>query len=129
MISINFLSLCFWGVLAAYIIHIIDETLIGGHWIILPLFWTFERALHMITVHLWWSIRYKEYSPGLVTGALFWILLYFVIRYGLWPGHIRHRDFIIGAITGFAGALFLAFLPTTIMPRVSRRKQARSALH
>jgi hypothetical protein len=95
------------------------------YWIILPLLWTFGRAFHVITVHIWWSIRYKEYSPGLVTGLLFWILVYFVIRYGLRPGLIAHTDFLIGMIGGFAGALFLAFLPTTIMPRVSRRKQAR----
>ena len=125
MTTIDILSILFWSVLAAYIIHIIDETLIGGHWIILPLFWTFERASHMFTVHIWWSIRYKEYSPGLVTGVLFWILVYFVIRYGLRPGLIRQSDFTIGAIAGFVGALFLAFLPTTIMPRVYRRKHFR----
>jgi hypothetical protein len=165
MITINILSICFWAVLAAYVIHIVDETLMGGgfvqkvrehwwpqyhsemffwfnaavilviiicislydlfggHWIILPLLWTFGRAFHVITVHIWWSIRYKEYSPGLVTGIIFWILVYFVIRYGLRPGLIGHTDFLIGAIGGFAGALFLAFLPTTIMPRISRRKR------
>jgi hypothetical protein len=167
MVSINILSILFWGVLAAYIIHIIDETLIGGgfvqkvkehwwpqyhaemffwfnaavilviiicislydgfggHWVILPLFWTIERASHMFTVHIWWSIRYKEYSPGLVTGVLFWILVYFVIRYGLRPGLIGQTDFTIGAIAGFAGALFLAFLPTTIMPRVYKKRATR----
>ena len=163
MISIDILSICFWAVLAAYLIHIVDETLMGGgfvqkvrehwwpqyhsemffwfnaaviliiiicislydlfggHWIILPLLWTFGRAFHVITVHIWWSIRYREYSPGLVTGILFWILVYFIIRYGLRPGLIGRTDFIIGTIGGFAGALFLAFLPTTIMPRISRR--------
>ncbi|HET6253557.1 MAG TPA: HXXEE domain-containing protein [Puia sp.] len=166
MIHIDILSILFWAVLAAYLIHIVDETLMGGgfvqkvrehwwpqyhsemffwfnaavilviiicialydlfggHWIILPLLWTFGRAFHVITVHLWWSVRYKEYSPGLVTGLLFWILVYFVIRYGLRPGLIDRTDFLIGTIGGFAGALFLAFLPTTIMPRVSRRKQS-----
>jgi hypothetical protein len=84
MISINFLSLCFWGVLAAYIIHIVDETLMGGGF----------------------TEKVKE-------------------RYGLRPGLIGRTDFLIGMTGGFIGALFLAFLPTTIMPRISKRKQAR----
>jgi hypothetical protein len=163
MVTLPFLSLFFWGVLAAYIVHIIDETLMGGgfvqkvrqhwwpqyhmemffwfntalilaiiisncmydffagHWIILPLFWTFERASHVITFHLWWSVKYREYSPGLLTGILFWILAYFIIRFGLGSGLIHTTDFITGAIAGFAGGLLLALLPTTIMPRVSRR--------
>jgi len=167
MTAVDVLHACFWGVLAAYIIHILDETLMnggftqkvkehwwpeyhiemffwfntcvilviilsivlyeqfGGHWVILPLFWTFERAFHVITVHLWWSIRYKEYSPGLVTGILFWILVGFVVRHGLTADLIRREDFIIGMVTGCAGALFLSLLPTVIMPAVYRRKKAK----
>jgi len=158
------LSLIFWAVLAAYIVHILDETLMGGgfvqkvrqhwwaeyhmemffwfntafiiaialsnglydalgrHWIILPLFWTFERASHVITLHLWWSIRYKEYSPGLLSGLLFWILTYFLIRCGVIPGLISKSDFLVGLITGCAGGFLLSILPTRIMPRISRRR-------
>jgi hypothetical protein len=77
----------------------------------------------MITINIL-SLCFWSVLAVLVTGILFWILVYFVIRYGLLPGLIGQTDVLIGMIGGFAGALFLAFLPTTIMPRISRRKQA-----
>ena len=80
-----------------------------------------ERASHVVTLHLWLSLRYREYSPGHLTGLLFWILTYFLIRYGVIPGLIAKLDFLIGVIAGCAGGFFLAILPTRIMPRLSRK--------
>jgi hypothetical protein len=105
MITVNFLSLCFWGVLAAYIIHTVDETLMGGGFV------------QKVREH-WWPQYHIE--------MFFWFNAA-IIRYGLRPGLIGSADFLIATTGGFAGALFLAFLPTTIMPRISRRKQARMA--
>lgn len=157
------LQACFWGVLAAYIIHILDETLmnggfvekvrqhwwreyrpmmffwfnaafilamtlsialyeyLGGSWVILPLFWTFERASHVLFLHLWWTIRYKEYSPGLLSGLLFFILVGFIIHFGPTAGLITKEDFTIGLAAGCIGGLLLALLPTVIMPALHRR--------
>jgi hypothetical protein len=162
------LDLLFWGVLSAYVVHIVDEALLGGGfvakvqehwwpeyrtdmffwfntgylicmtasillyerwggaWVILPLYFTFERALHGITVHLWWTIRYREYSPGLVTCILFAQLLYFVTRFGLIPRLFSPTEYVIGGILGAMAAVFLGFLPTTIMPRMMRARNGRS---
>ncbi len=165
------IDLLFWGVLAAYIVHILDEALLGGGfvakvqehwwpeyhasmffwfntgflvcitafiliyellggaWVILPLYWTFERALHGITFHLWWAIRYREYSPGLLTSILFAMLLYFVTRFGLLPGLISPMNYFVGGVTGAIGAVVLSLLATTIMPRIAgaRKKRLRRA--
>ena len=157
------LQACFWGVLAAYIIHILDETLmnggfvekvrqhwwpeyrpvmffwfntafilaitlsiaiyewLGGRWVILPLFWAFERASHVIFLHVWWTIKYKECSPGLLSGLLFFILVGFIIHFGPTAGLITKQDFTIGLVAGCLGGLLLALLPTVIMPATRRR--------
>jgi hypothetical protein len=154
------INLLFWAVLAALVVHILDETLMNGgfvakvkehwwpeynatmffwfntaalvlialclilydllegHWVILPLFWTFERAVHGVTFHGWWTVGYREYSPGLLSCVLFWILLYFVTRYGLVAGRIADSDFLIGGITGTVGAILLTLSPTVIFPRL-----------
>ena len=72
--------------------------LFGGHWIVLALIWPFGFALHGITVHLFWTIRQRNLSPGLVTSVLYWIVAYFFVRYGFLAGHISLSDFWIGFI-------------------------------
>ena len=104
-----FLSLLFWALLASYLVHILDETLLnggfvqwirdnfwptyttrmffwfnagaiaaiatsnllfdslGGHWVILPLIWVAGFVTHVVSVHVYWTIRRNTYSPGLVT--------------------------------------------------------------
>ena len=100
--------LSFWMMIAAYVVHVLDESLLGGsfvekvrrHWwpqytwrkffwfnavyflvmlasviafdrlgghlVIFPLAWIVERFCNSLW-HLWWSIRFGEYSPGLVS--------------------------------------------------------------
>jgi hypothetical protein len=112
----------FWFMVASYVIHVLDESLLGGsfvekvrqHWwpqynwrmffwfntgyfivmiasvilydlfggafLILPLAWLIERTCNGFW-HLWWALRYREYSPGLVTSVLMWMNAYFVVRY------------------------------------------------
>jgi hypothetical protein len=159
------LSLLFWALLAAYIVHILDETLmnggfvqwivknfwpsytarmffwfnagaivlialsnvlydsLGGHWVILPLVWVAGFVTHVITVHLYWTIRGNTYSPGLVTGLLYVIVYYLVIRYGLATHLIGPADFIIGAVVGVltVGA-FLTVGPTLLFPYLMRQR-------
>jgi len=47
---------------------------------ILPLAWVIERACNGVW-HVGWAIRFREYSPGLVSSILMWMNLYFVLRY------------------------------------------------
>jgi Protein of unknown function with HXXEE motif len=157
------LDLIFWGVAAAYVMHILDETLmnggfvalvqkhwwpayndrkffwfntgymviliasillyenLGGHWVVLPLIWVFERAAHGITFHLWWTVRYREYSPGLVTSILFWILAYFTIRDAIRPGSIIPAGAEWGAGLGVLCGILIAFGPAVLMPHLARR--------
>lgn len=162
------LDLLAWALLAAYVIHLLDETimnggfvrwvstnfwpayswrmffwfnagavvaitasnalfdLFGGHFVVLPLFWIFGFAIHGITVHVFWTIRQRDYSPGLITSVLYWIVAYLVIRYGYASGHISSVDFWSGSLAGtvlLAG--FLTVGPTWLFPKlVSRRGQA-----
>lgn len=158
-----FLNVLFWIFLAAYIVHILDETLLnggfvkwitdnfwpgynmrmffwfnatficaiatsniffdsfGGHWVILPIIFVAGFVTHVFTVHLYWTIRLNNYSPGLVTSVLYLVIFYLLIRYGL-DGHlISSSDFIIGTVAGVAilGA-FLTFGPTVLFPRIMR---------
>ncbi len=100
--------------------------LFGGHFVVLPLFWVFGFAIHGVTVHVFWTIRQRDYSPGLITSVLYWIVAYLVIRYGYLSGHISSVDFWSGALAGAALlAGFLTVAPTWLFPKLlSRRSQA-----
>lgn len=97
--------------------------LLGGHWIVLALVWPFGFALHGITLHLFWTIRQRNLSPGLVTSVLYWIMAYFFVRYGLLTGQIDSTDFWSGVVLGVltVGA-FLTFVPTVLVPRLIRSR-------
>ncbi len=161
-----FLSLLFWVFLAAYIVHILDETLLnggfvqwiadnfwptynarmffwfntgaivaiaisnilfdslGGHWVILPLVWVAGFVTHVLTVHLYWTIRRNTYSPGLLTSLLYVIIFYLLIRYGVGRHLVTVTDFAIGTTLGVVtvGA-FLTIGPTILFPRLARQPQ------
>jgi len=116
------LILSFWFMVVAYVVHVLDESLLGGSfvekvrqhwwpeyswgkffwfntgyfvvmissivcydflggaWVILPLAWSIERFSNGWW-HVWWSIRFREYSPGLLSSLLMWMNLYFILRY------------------------------------------------
>jgi|ERR1700722_713446 len=160
------LDVLLWLFLGTYIVHVIDETIIGdgftriiqrwfwpqyhlrmffwfnvacialiaaanitydllgGHWVILALMWPFGFALHGFTVHLWWSIRHREYFSGLLTSPLYWIVVYLIVRYAYLPGQIPRSDLIYGSVLGVSliGG-FLTFAPTYIFPSLERRKR------
>jgi hypothetical protein len=156
-------DLIFWGVVAAYVVHILDETLMNGgfvarvrehwwpeynarmffwfntgfmaiivasillyenlgrHWVIAPLIWVFERATHGITFHAWWTARYREYSPGLVSSILFLVLAFFTNRYAFQTGLIAASDATWGVGLGVLGGVLISLGPTLIMPRLMGR--------
>jgi hypothetical protein len=164
------LDLLAWALLASYVIHLLDETLInggfvhwvssrfwpgynnrmffwfnlgaivgigasnvlfdlfGGHFVVLPLFWIFGFAVHGVTVHIFWTVRQRDYSPGLLTSVLYWIVAYLTVRYAFGAGLISAVDFWVGAAAGavlLAG--FLTLAPTVIFPALARSPSSRSA--
>lgn len=159
-------SLLFWGFLASFVIHILDEAVLnggfvqwvkenfwptytwrmffwfnaafiaaiavsnvlyesfGGHWVILPLIGLAGFVAHVLTVHVYWTIRRNTYSPGLLTSFLYVIVFYLVIRYGVSRNLITGVDFTIGTVVGVAtvGA-FLTVGPTVLFPRLTRHRR------
>jgi hypothetical protein len=96
----------------------------GGNWVILPLIFVAGFVTHVVTVHLYWTIRLNTYSPGLLTSTLYLVIFYLLIRYGLGGGLITGTDFAIGTVVGVVtiGA-FLTVGPTVLFPRLMRRRQ------
>lgn len=158
--------LSFWMMIAAYVIHVLDESLLGGsfvekvrvHWwaqytwrkffwfnavyfvvmfgsvvvfdrlaghsVILPLAWVIERFCNSIW-HIWWSIRFREYSPGLVSCILIWIDTYFVVFYRATPlPSFTPLDFWVALAIGLGFAAFLAFYIPLVKGRAGRGKIA-----
>jgi hypothetical protein len=165
------LLLSFWFTVAAYVIHVIDESLLGGSfvekvrqhwwpeyswtkffwfnigyfivmitsvvlydfrrgtWLILPLAWVIERACNGIW-HVGWAIRFREYSPGLVSSILMWMNLYFVERYHLAEERISSTQWISAAVIGGVFTLFLTlYIPLIKGRQRSNRTSATSPRH
>jgi hypothetical protein len=139
----------FWFMVAAYVIHGIDESLLGGSfvdkvrqhwwpqyswkkffwfntgyfvimiasvvaydlrgrsWLILPLAWAIERLCNGFW-HLWWTIGFREYSPGLVSSILIWMDSYFIVRYRPVEETIAPRTLWSAVFVGLLAAAFLA---------------------
>ena len=152
----------FWITVAVYVVHCIDESLLGGSfvekvrqhwwpeyswtkffwfnsayfvvmiasvvlydfrggtWMILPLAWVIERACNGVW-HAGWSIRFYEYSPGLVSSILMRMNLYFVVRYDPADQAITSNIWIPAVLIGGAVTLFLMlyspFVKGRQMPR------------
>ncbi len=115
----------FWfnaSVMGAIVISNILFDSLGGHWVILPLIWIAGFVTHVLTIHLYWTIRRNTYSPGLLTSFLYVIVFYLLIRYGVDRHLVTVADFAIGTTVGIltVGA-FLTVGPTVIFPRLARR--------
>lgn len=95
---------------------IILYEILGGGWVIWPLImcWMF------VTNGLWHvlgTILLKDYHPGLMTSPLYWIVMYFIIRYSFIPGNISVREFVISVL----GGLILTFLMIGMLFIMKRR--------
>jgi hypothetical protein len=101
---------------------------LGGHWVILPLIWVAGFVTHVLTVHVYWTVRRNTYSPGLLTSSLYVIVFYLVIRYGVGRQLVTGADFAIGTAVGVAtvGA-FLTVGPTILFPKLARRRHKHSS--
>ncbi len=72
---------------------------LGGVWVIWPL----SFAFMFVTNGLWHflqTIVLREYSPGLISSPLYWILMYFITRYFLLTGEILLLYYVISLIMG-----------------------------
>ena len=148
----------FWFMLAAYVVHIIDESLLGGsfvekvqqHWwrqyswrkffwfnaayltmmtasivlydrigsrlVFVPLGWAIERFFNAIW-HLWWTVHFKEYSPGLLTSLLILMESYWIAFCRPAAQLLPLRLIWPGVVFGMLAAAFLSFY----MPIVAKR--------
>jgi hypothetical protein len=97
---------------------------LGGHWVILPLIFIAGFVTHVLTVHLYWTIRLSTYSPGLLTSLLYVVIFYLLVKYGLGDHLITSTDFAIGTVIGVVtvGA-FLTVGPTVLFPRLIRNRR------
>jgi hypothetical protein len=100
-----------------------SSTALGGHWVILPLVWVAGFATHLLTVHVYWTVRRNTYSPGLLSSLLYTIVFYLAIRYGLGRGLITGTDFAVGTVVGVSTVgTFLTVAPTLLFPWLARRR-------
>ena len=138
----DILTFLLWANFAAFAMHIMDETLMGGGfvpfiqrhfwngfawtdfftanavWFILigvsnllydllgnrfalipaiPLAFLWERVFNAF-FHIGTTFCFKEYSPGLVTSVLFFVILYLVGRFVVLRGHISWSLFFVSSI-------------------------------
>ena len=63
-----------------------------GLWLIWPLSFAFMLVTNGIW-HLVQTIVLKEYSPGLATSPIYWVIMYFIIRFYYLPGKIETFTF------------------------------------
>jgi hypothetical protein len=63
----------------------------------IPLAFVWERCFNAIA-HVFLSLYCKEYSPGLVSSLLFFVILYFIIRFVVVRGNMKWKTFLVSAI-------------------------------
>ncbi|MHA1728679.1 MAG: HXXEE domain-containing protein [Promethearchaeota archaeon] len=82
-----------------FITGLILYEVLGGAMVIFPL----SFAWMFVTNGLWHligTILSKRYSPGLITSPIYWILMYFIIRYFLLESKIVLNNFLISLVIG-----------------------------
>ena len=156
------LVISFWFMLAAYVIHVLDESLLGGsfvqkvqeHWwpeyswrkffwfnagyflimgasivlydkagnrfLFLPIAWALERFINSLW-HVWWAIRFREYSPGLLTSILIWMQSYFIVFARPEGSQLNLRTLWPGLAIGLIAGAFLCFYIPLVKGRGRRR--------
>jgi hypothetical protein len=157
----------FWLMLVFYVIHILDESLLGGsfvekvqeHWwpqyswrkffwfnaaylfimscsivfydklgnsfLFLPVAWALERFANSLW-HVWWTVRFREYSPGLLTSLLIWMQSYFIVFGRPHGTALDLRSIWPGLILGLAAAAFLFFYFPLVKGRRNRSQRSKN---
>ena len=114
----------FWFNTAYFIVMIASVAaydLCGGMWVILPLAWSIERLCNGFW-HLWWTIHFREYSPGLVSSILMWMTFYFIVRYRPADEPLTPHILWPAMLIGLPFASFLAFYIPLVKGRSARQK-------
>jgi hypothetical protein len=99
----------FWfntGYFVIMIASVVTFDLRRGPWVVLPLAWTIERFGNACW-HLWWTIHFREYSPGLLTSVLMLMNVYLLVRY--WPGSISSHEVSAAIAVGTLATAYLSF--------------------
>jgi hypothetical protein len=100
----------FWlgaGVLALFSGSIVLYEVYGGAFVIGPLTGVFMFSANGVG-HVIQTARSRRFSPGLITSPVYWIVLYFILRYCWLPGKIATRPVILSACLGSLIALLTA---------------------
>jgi hypothetical protein len=71
----------------------------GSRFALIPMVWVWERSLNGLW-HIGWTFFFKEYSPGLVTSGMFFVILYLSYRFGVLKGHMQKASFFGAAAIG-----------------------------
>ena len=153
----------FWLMLVFYMLHILDESLLGGsfvekvqeHWwpqyswqkffwfnaayllimsasivlydrlrnafLFLPVAWALERFFNSLW-HVWWTVRFREYSPGLLTSLLIWLQSYFILFSRPSADELDFGSIWPGLILGLAAAAFLTLYIPLVQGHPKRRR-------
>jgi hypothetical protein len=112
----------FWfnvGYFAIMIAIVLAYDFMRGKWVVLPLAWVIERACNGFW-HVWWSIHFREYSPGLLTSILFWMDLYFVLRYRSPSEPLESSVFLPALAIGLVATAFLSLYIPVVEGRRKR---------
>jgi len=82
----------------------------GGAWVMFPLFWSIERTFNGFW-HVWWTLAFLSYSPGLVTSGLFWIITYLLVKENYRQGDFTRRQLLTATVAAFIfECLFLGLI-------------------
>jgi len=57
--------------------------------------------------HVLEALLFREYSPGLATSLLYWIIMYNIAHYGLFSGRISLQAFITSALVGSTATILM----------------------
>ena len=82
-----------------FVVGIVVFEVFGGIWVIWPLSFAFMFVTNGFW-HLLQTLVTRKYAPGLITSPIYWILMYFIIRYFLLAGEILLLHFLIAAVLG-----------------------------
>ena len=77
-----------------------------GVWLIWPLSFAFMFVTNGVW-HLVQTIVLKEYSPGLATSPIYWVIMYFIIRFYYLPGTIDTFVFFVSLLIGILLTLLM----------------------
>ena len=86
-------------IFSLFAVGIILFELFQQAWVIWPLSFAFMCVTNGIW-HLLQTAIVKEYSPGLITSPIYWILMYFIVRYNLLTGEVGPGHFGIALAIG-----------------------------